>query len=316
VINLPVKTINFSSIEDETPMPTKGHQFSGLTVALVTPFKPTGEVDYAALKSLVEWHIEQGTPTLAPVGTTGESPTLSHEEHEKVIATVVETAAGRLKVMAGTGSNATSEAIRLTKFAKSVGADASLQVSPYYNRPSQEGLYAHFAAIADACDLPLVLYNIPGRTGRNVEPDTVERLAKFDSIVAIKEAAGSLDQTSELVLRTNLTVLSGDDSLTLPYLAVGGTGVVSVVGNIVPKDVMALLDAFSSGDMATARQWHLKLFSLCKDLLGLAPNPVPIKTAMQLLGRMESHLRLPLVPLDDNSRQKLTASLQSYGLLG
>ena len=163
-----------------------------------------------------------------------------------MIATVVETAAGRLKVMAGTGSNSTIEAIRLTKFAKSVGADGSLQVSPYYNRPSQDGLFAHFAAIADACDLPLVLYNIPARTGRNIEPETVERLSKIDSIVAIKEAAGSLDQTSELVLRTNLTVLSGDDSLTLPYLAVGGDGVVSVVGNIIPKDVMAMLAAFKA----------------------------------------------------------------------
>ena len=297
-------------------MSTKGQQFSGLTVALVTPFKASGEIDYAALKSLVEWHIEQGTPTLAPVGTTGESPTLSHEEHERVIATVVETAAGRLQVMPGTGSNATSEAIRLTKFAKSVGANGSLQVSPYYNRPSQEGLYAHFAAIAEACDIPLVIYNIPGRTGRNVEPETVERLAKFDNIVAIKEAAGSLDQTSELVLRTNLTVLSGDDSLTLPYLAVGGKGVVSVVGNIIPRDVMAMLSAFEAGDLALAREWHLKLFGLCKDLLSLAPNPVPIKTAMQILGLMDDHLRLPLVPLEDSGRSKLITSLEKYGLLG
>ena len=218
--------------------------------------------------------------------------------------------------MPGTGSNATSEAIRLTKFAKSVGANGSLQVSPYYNRPSQEGLYAHFAAIAEACDIPLVIYNIPGRTGRNVEPETVERLAKFDNIVAIKEAAGSLDQTSELVLRTNLTVLSGDDSLTLPYLAVGGKGVVSVVGNIIPRDVMAMLSAFEAGDLALAREWHLKLFGLCKDLLSLAPNPVPIKTAMQILGRMDDHLRLPLVPLEDSGRSKLITSLEKYGLLG
>lgn len=297
-------------------MSTKGQQFSGLTVALVTPFKASGEIDYAALKSLVEWHIEQGTPTLAPVGTTGESPTLSHEEHERVIATVVETAAGRAQVMPGTGSNATSEAIRLTKFAKSVGADGSLQVSPYYNRPSQDGLYAHFAAIAEACDIPLVLYNIPARTGRNIEPETVARLAEFDNIVAIKEAAGSLDQTSELVLRTNLTVISGDDSLTLPYLAVGGEGVISVVGNIIPRDVMAMLDAFNAGDMAKARQWHLRLFGLCKDLLGLAPNPVPIKAAMQLLGRLDGHLRLPLIPLDGPAQTKLVRSLENYGLIG
>jgi 4-hydroxy-tetrahydrodipicolinate synthase len=297
-------------------MPTKGQQFAGLTVALITPFDNSGEVDYPALKSLVEWHIEQGTPILAPVGTTGESPTLSHDEHEKVIATVVETAAGRLKVMAGTGSNATTEAIRLTKFAKRVGADGSLQVSPYYNRPSQDGLYAHFAAIADSCEIPLVLYNIPARTGRNIEPETVERLSKLDNIVAIKEAAGSLDQTSELVLRTNLTVLSGDDSLTIPYLSVGGEGVVSVVGNIVPKDVMAMLAAFNSGNLALAKEWHLKLFGLCKDLLSLAPNPVPIKTAMEILGRTNGTLRMPLVPLDEKHRSKLIASLDAYGLLG
>ena len=297
-------------------MPTKGQQFAGLTVALITPFNNSGDVDYSALKSLVEWHVAQGTPTLAPVGTTGESPTLSHDEHEKVIATVVETAAGRLKVMAGTGSNATTEAIRLTKFAKRVGADGSLQVSPYYNRPSQDGLYAHFSAIAEACDIPLVLYNIPARTGRNIEPETVERLSKLDNIVAIKEAAGSLDQTSEIVLRTNLTVLSGDDSLTIPYLAVGGEGVVSVVGNIVPKDVMAMLAAFESGNLTLAREWHLKLFGLCKDLLSIAPNPVPIKTAMEILGRASGNLRMPLVPLDEKHRSKLIASLDSYGLLG
>lgn len=297
-------------------MPTKGHQFAGLTVALVTPFKETGEVDYDALKQLVEWHVAQGTPILAPVGTTGESPTLSHDEHEKVIATVVETAAGRLKVMAGTGSNATSEAIRLTKFAQRIGADASLQVSPYYNRPSQEGLYAHFSAIAEACQIPLVLYNIPARTGRNIEPDTVEKLSHLEPIVAIKEAAGSLDQTSEMVLRTNLTVLSGDDSLTIPYLSVGGEGVVSVVGNIVPRDVIAMLDAFRNGHLNEAKRWHLKLFGLCKDLLGLAPNPVPVKTAMQVLGRGNGILRLPLVPLEANARAKLVQSLEKYGLLG
>lgn len=298
------------------PTQTKGHRFAGLTVALVTPFTESGEVDYNELKRLVEWHVSQGTPTLAPVGTTGESPTLSHDEHERVIATVVETAAGRCQVMPGTGSNATSEAIRLTKFAKKAGADASLQVSPYYNRPSQEGLYAHFAAIADACDIPLVLYNIPARTGRNIEPDTVERLSKLDPIVAIKEAAGSLDQTSELVLRTNLTVLSGDDSLTLPYLSVGGEGVVSVVGNILPQDVMKMLQAFTSGHLNEAKRLHLKLFGLCKDLLGLAPNPVPIKTAMQVLDRGNGVLRLPLVPLDANARTKLIKSLDAYGLLG
>ena len=227
-------------------MATKGQMFAGCTVALVTPFRD-GAVDEAALKALVEWHIEAGTPTISPVGTTGEAPTLSHDEHERVIALVVETAAGRARVMPGTGSNSTAEAIRLTQFAARTGADGALLVAPYYNRPNQEGMYRHFAAIADRASLPLVLYNIPGRTGRNVEPETVERLARLGPIVAIKEAAGSLDQVSELVVRTDLTVLSGDDSLTLPMLAVGAEGVVSVVANLVPRDVMALIDAFQNG---------------------------------------------------------------------
>ena len=295
-------------------MATKGQQFAGCTVALVTPFKD-GEVDYQALAQLVNWQIEQGTPILSPVGTTGESPTLSHEEHERVIATVVETAAGRAKVMAGTGSNATSEAIRLTRFAQRAGADASLQVAPYYNRPTQEGLFAHFAKIAESVSLPLVLYNIPARTGRNMEPETVERLAQIDTIVGIKEAAGSLDQVSDLVVRTNLTVLSGDDSLTLPMMSVGAEGVVSVVANLVPKDVMAMVAAFQDGRIAQARSLHQALFPLCRDLLGLATNPIPLKLAMQLLGRGNGELRLPLVAPDEAALGRLRQSLVAYGLL-
>ena len=197
--------------------------------------------------ALVEWQIAQGTPILSPVGTTGESPTLTHDEHERVIAIVVEAAAGRAKVMAGTGSNSTAEAIRLTRFAARAGVDGALLVAPYYNRPNQEGMYRHFAAIAECADMPLVLYNIPARTGRNVEPETIERLAAIGPIVAVKEAAGSLDQVSELIVRTNLTILSGDDSLTLPMLAVGAEGVVSVIANLVPRDVMALIEAFQNG---------------------------------------------------------------------
>jgi 4-hydroxy-tetrahydrodipicolinate synthase len=295
-------------------MPTKGRILAGCTVALVTPFRD-GQVDEAALKSLVEWQISEGTPTLSPVGTTGEAPTLSHEEHERVIALVVETAAGRAKVIPGTGSNSTAEAIRLTRFAARAGADGALLVAPYYNRPSQEGLYRHFATIAGAVDLPLILYNIPGRTGRNVEPETVERLAELGPIVAIKEAAGSLDQVSELVTRTNLTVLSGDDSLTLPMLAVGAEGVVSVVGNLVPRDVRALIDAFVKGKLEEARARHARLFPLCKELLGLAPNPVPLKAAMELLGRGNGELRLPMCAVDGNSREILRQALFHYGLL-
>src|SRR5829696_6228096 len=230
-------------------MPSKGRMFAGCTVALITPFRD-GEVDYPALQQLVDWQIAQGTPVISPVGTTGESPTLNHEEHERVIATVVERAAGRAKVLPGTGSNATAEAVRLTRFAAKAGADGALLVSPYYNRPMQEGLYAHFAKIAESVDLPLVLYNVPGRTGRNVEPETIERLSKLGPIVAVKEASGSLDQVSEVLARTDLTVLSGDDSLTLPMLAVGAEGVISVAANLVPRDVMALITAFEGGDLA------------------------------------------------------------------
>jgi 4-hydroxy-tetrahydrodipicolinate synthase len=287
---------------------------AGCTVALITPFRD-GEVDYPALRASVDWQIDQGTPVLSPVGTTGECPTLSHEEHERVIAVVVEQAAGRAKVMAGTGSNATSEAIRLTKFAERAGADAALLVSPYYNRPTQEGLYAHFAKIAESCDLPQVLYNVPSRTGRNVEVETIEKLAKLGPIVAVKEASGSLDQVSDLISRTDLTILSGDDSLTLPMMAVGAEGVVSVVGNLVPKDVIGLIRAFEAGDLIEARRLHLQLFPLCRDLLGVASNPIPVKTALALLGRGNGDLRLPLVPPDDRGRDLLRRSLIRYGLL-
>ncbi len=295
-------------------MATKGRMFAGCTVALVTPFSGSS-VDEPALKSLVEWQITQGTPTLSPVGTTGEAPTLSHDEHERVIALVIETAAGRAKVMPGTGSNATTEAIRLTRFAARAGADAALVVAPYYNRPNQEGLYRHFAAIAESVDLPIVLYNIPSRTGRNVEPETIERLSRIGPIVAVKEAAGSLDQGSELIERTNLTILSGDDSLTLPMLAVGAEGVVSVVANLVPREVIGMVSAFQAGKVEEARAAHRRLFPLCRDLLSLAPNPVPLKAALALLGRGNGELRLPLAPLDESARHSLKQRLISYGLL-
>jgi len=288
--------------------------FAGCTVALVTPFRG-GEVDYATLKDLVDWHIAQGTPVISPVGTTGESPTLNHEEHERVIATVVERAAGRARVLPGTGSNATSEAVRLTRFAAKAGADGALLVSPYYNRPMQEGLFAHFAKIAESVDLPLVLYNVPGRTGRNVEPETIERLSRIGPIVAVKEASGSLDQVSEILSRTELTVLSGDDSLTLPMLAVGAEGVISVAANLVPRDLMAMVSAFEAGNLAEARRLHLKLFPLCRDLLAVAANPIPVKTALAMLGRSNGEFRLPLCPPDERARETLRKSLLRYGLL-
>jgi 4-hydroxy-tetrahydrodipicolinate synthase len=293
---------------------TRGEQFAGLTVALITPFRD-GQVDYDALRRLVDWHVEQGTDCLAPAGTTGESPTLDHDEHERVVAVVAERAAGRIKVMAGTGSNSTREAVRLTRAAKKAGADGALMVGPYYNKPTQEGYYRHFAAVAEAVDLPVVLYNIPGRTGSNILPETMARLAELPPIVAVKEATGSLDQASQIAALCDLTILSGDDSLTLPLMSIGGRGVVSVVGNVVPRDMKAMVRAFESGRLDEARAWHRKLFGLCRDLLGAATNPIPVKTAMKLLGRDTGELRLPLCPMDPVGEGRLRQTLQQYGLL-
>jgi 4-hydroxy-tetrahydrodipicolinate synthase len=285
----------------------------GLTVALVTPFRD-GQVDEPALRRLVDWQVEQGTHCVSPCGTTGESPTLSHEEHERVIAIVCEQAAGRIRVMAGTGSNSTREAVRLTRAAQKAGADGALMVTPYYNKPTQEGFYRHFRAVADEVDLPIVLYNIPGRTAKNMEPETIARLAELPSIVAIKESTGSMDQASQILALCDLTLLSGDDSLTLPLLSLGGRGVVSVVGNIIPRDVKALIAAFESGDLAGAQERHRRLFPLCRDLLGLATNPIPIKAAMRLLGRDTGEVRLPLTPLDESQQASLSRTLGEYGL--
>ncbi len=295
-------------------MATKGEQFAGLTVALVTPFK-AGEIDYDALGRLVDWHVEQGTDGLAPVGTTGESPTLGHDEHERVIAAVCERARGRIQVMPGTGSNSTREALRLTKFAKKAGADGALMVGPYYNKPTQEGYYRHFAEVANAVELPIVLYNIPGRTGSNILPETIARLAELPPIVAIKEATGSMDQASSIAALCDITILSGDDSLTLPLLSIGGRGVVSVVGNIIPRDLKALLAAFEAGNLAEALRWHKKLFPLCRDMLGAATNPIPLKTAMKLLGRDTGELRLPMCAMDAAGEARIRETLKGYGLL-
>ena len=290
--------------------------FTGSLVALVTPFSD-GQVDFETLRELVDFQIQSGIDGLVPVGTTGESPTLSNEEHQKVIEVVVKEAAGRVPVIAGAGSNSTSEAIEMTRFAKSVGADATLQVTPYYNKPTQEGLYQHFKAIAETVDLPVVLYNIPGRSVINMDPATVARLAEIENIVAIKEATGSLDQASEIASRCpGLTILSGDDSLTLPLASVGAKGVISVVANIVPTDVKAMTDAILEGDFGTARKWHSKLFKMSKALLSLSTNPIPIKAAMAALKMCSEELRLPMVALDDSQKVTLEGILKDYGLLG
>lgn len=295
-------------------MTRKGEMFRGVTVALVTPFKE-GLVDETALRQLVDDMCEAGIEGLAPCGTTGESPTLSHQEHERVIEVVCEQAAGRAKVMAGTGSNSTAEAIRLTKHAKEAGADGALIVSPYYNKPMQEGFYEHYKAIAQAVDIPIVVYNIPGRSAKNIEPETIIRLAQLPNIVAVKEATGSMDQASCILSGTDLTVLSGDDSLTLPLMSLGGSGVVSVAGNIVPADVKSLVDYAAANNWDAARQVHNKLFGLCRNMLSLATNPIPVKAAIKLLGKGTGEIRLPLTPLDEQSTALLQKTLQEYGLL-
>lgn len=289
--------------------------FSGSMVAIITPFQD-GQVDFETLEELVEFHLENGTDGIVPVGTTGESPTLSYDEHKKVIEWVVKTVGGRVPVIAGTGSNSTAEAIELTAFARKVGADASLQVCPYYNKPTQEGFYQHFKAIAEEVDIPLVLYNIPGRCGgTGLTPQTVARLAEIENIVAIKEATGSLDMTSEILSLCNITVLSGDDSLTLPICSVGGKGVISVIANIVPADVKAMTDLILEGDFVSARKWHRKLFPLAKAMLGLASNPIPIKAAMAMLNLAPEELRLPLTPMNDAQKAQLREVLVQYGIL-
>jgi 4-hydroxy-tetrahydrodipicolinate synthase len=295
-------------------MSSRGDLFAGLTVAIVTPFR-NGDVDFDELGRLIDWHVEQGTDALAPVGTTGESPTLDHEEHERVIAFVVEKARGRIKTMPGTGSNSTREAISLTKFAKKAGATGALMVGPYYNKPTQEGYYRHFSTVAEAVDLPIVLYNIPGRTGSNMLPETIARIAQHPQIVAVKEATGSLDQASQITQLCDIAILSGDDSLTLPLMSIGGKGVVSVVGNIVPKDMKAMVTAYAQGKFTEALGWHRKLFPLCRDMLGVATNPIPLKCALKLLGRGTGELRLPMCALDAAGEAKVKQTLVNYGLL-
>jgi 4-hydroxy-tetrahydrodipicolinate synthase len=293
----------------------KGSDFAGVGVAIVTPFRD-GKLDVKRLQEQIDFQISSGVTFLVPVGTTGESPTLSHDEHERVISEVIQAARGRCKVMAGTGSNCTAEALRLTRWAAKEGADASLQVAPYYNKPTQRGFYEHFKAIASEVGIPHCVYNIPGRSAKNIEPETIAKLAEISNITMVKEATGSLDQCSQILNTTNLTVLSGDDSLTLPMMSIGAQGVISVAGNIVPGDLLAMVKAALDGDFVLAAKWHHKLFPLCRDMLSLATNPIPVKAAMMLLGRDTGDLRLPMTALEPAELDVLRGTLERFGLMG
>ena len=290
--------------------------FKGSIVAIITPFK-SGRVDEKALRKLIKFHIKNCTAGIVPCGTTGESATLTYEEHNRVIEITVDEAKGRIPIIAGTGSNSTQEAVILTKHAAEAGADASLQVAPYYNRPTQKGLYEHFRAISECARFPMILYNIPSRTGVNIEPETIARLAKdCKNIVGIKEASGSLEQMSriKLLCGQNFDLLSGDDALTLPVLSIGGRGVISVVANIVPKDVAELVDAFEKGNIKKAESMHYKLLPLVKAIF-IETSHVPVKTAMGLIGFCEPDLRLPMCTMLPENLEKLKKALKDYGLL-
>lgn len=290
-------------------------KFEGSMVAIVTPFKD-GRLDEEAFRNLIEWHIESGTDVIVPCGTTGESATLTHEEHDRVIEMTVEVVNGRVPVLAGTGSNSTAEAIRLTKHAKEAGADGALLITPYYNKPTQQGLYEHYEAIAKAVEFPMVLYNVPGRTGLNMLPETVGRLSKIDVIVGVKEATGSLRQASEIIslCEEDFAVISGDDFINFPLLAVGGKGMISVTANVVPGDLAALYDAWKAGDIAKARTLHYKTLPLHTAMF-YETNPIPVKTALAKMGKIELEFRLPLCPLSAANDKKLEEALKKYGLM-
>jgi len=288
--------------------------FEGAFVAIVTPFK-NGKVDETALRALIGYQISGGANGIVPCGTTGESATLSHEEHDQVIRIAVEACKGKVPVLAGTGSNSTQEAIKLTQHAQAAGADGSLQITPYYNKPSQEGLYQHFSTIAADTDLPIILYNVPSRTSVNMCPETVVRLAKIKNIVGVKEASGSLQAISEIIdlCGKDFTVLSGDDPLLWPILAVGGRGVISVSANILPGKVAAMCQAAANGDMAKARSLHYEMREI-NDVLFIDTNPVPVKAALHLMGKIEKEVRAPLVTLSSSHLESVKEVLKKHGL--
>jgi len=287
--------------------------FKGSIVALVTPFS-NGEIDEKALGELVDFHIGNGTSAILPCGTTGESATLDHDEHLRVIQMVIEAASGKVPVIAGTGSNSTAEAIYLTREAAKLHAEAALLVSPYYNKPTQEGLYQHYKAVAESVDIPIILYNVPSRTGKNIEPETVARLSVIDNVAAIKEASGSLDQASQIASLCDITIVSGDDSLTLPLMSIGATGVISVAANVVPRLLANMTGAWLEGDPATARKLHFELFPLFKALF-IETNPIPVKAAVAALGKIKEQYRLPLCPMGAPNREKLLGVMRDMNLI-
>ena len=290
--------------------------FTGTYTAIVTPFR-NGKIDEASLERLIRRQVQAGVDGIVPVGTTGESPTVDYEEHIQLITLSVKFARGRIKVLAGTGANSTSEAISLTQRAEKAGADGSLQVAPYYNKPSQEGLFQHFREIARATRLPIVLYSIPGRCGIEIGVDTVKRLAQScKNIIGIKEAGGNADRVSQLraVLGPRFEILSGDDSLTLPFMAVGAQGVISVVSNVIPRQIAQMVKAYAAGKTGAALKLHQQYYPLFKDLF-IETNPVPVKAALAMLGQIEEEYRLPLVPLSAKNREVLRATMKAVGLL-
>ena len=289
--------------------------FKGVFVAIVTPFK-NGKIDEEALRGLIDFQIAGGVDGIVPCGTTGESATLNHEEHDQVIRIAVDACKGKASVLAGTGSNSTQEAIQLSRNAKNAGADGLLQIAPYYNKPNQEGLYQHFLSIAEAVDLPIVLYNVPSRTSVNMVPETVVRLAKIEKIVGIKEASGSLQAISKIIdnCGKDFTVLSGDDPLLWPILAIGGKGVISVTANILPAKVAALCKAAAIGDIVAARSLHYELMDI-NDSLFIDTNPIPVKAALHLMGKIENELRGPLIELSNEPLERLKKAMTCHGLL-
>ena len=289
--------------------------FSGSIVALVTPFKD-GKVDWPSLEELVEFHINSGTHGIVPCGTTGESATLGHQEHHEIIERVIQAVNKRVPVIAGTGSNSTAEAVELTRGAERAGADGALMISPYYNRPTQEGIYQHYKKVASAVGIPIIVYNIPGRTGSKIEPETLARLSEIKNVAGVKEATGSVDQAIDVIrlCGDNLAVYSGEDSLTFSLMALGGRGVISTVANVAPREMSELTDACVKGNWEKGRQLQFKLMPLIRAVF-LETNPIPIKTALSLMGKCTGELRLPLTPMSEGNCQKLKHSMTDFGLL-